>query len=524
MFRIATSPTLDPSHAVGTTRRDDSDYSPEEARACAPRVPLAPKAQLSRHTLHFPQNFVWGTATAAVQIEGGATAGGKGESVWDRFAATPGKTHNGDTPAVACDHYHRYREDFSLMRELGIRHYRFSLAWPRIIPDGDGAVNQAGIDFYNRLFDAMTENGITPWVTMFHWDLPQSLEDRFGGWRSRRTIDAFARYADTVVKVFGDRVRHWFTLNEIIAFTRNGYGIGRNAPGLREPDAVVNQTWHHALVCHGHGVRAVREHGAPGSTVGLVNNPRIPIPLTPGNPADLAAARQSFINENVRIYEPLCRGAYTDAYLRVVGEANQPHVAPGDFDLITLPTDFHGLNIYAGFYVRAGVSSSPPPPPPAPTARNTRDNRSEIRPEILPFPSSFPMTDSDWYQITPQAIYWCPRLLTEIYGAQPLYIAENGCGYSDEPVTPNPATGAGEVIDLHRQELLRNYLRETHRAITDGVPIRGYFLWSFMDNFEWGAGYSVRFGIVHTDYATQRRTPKLSARWYADLIRTNHLE
>ncbi|MDR1284559.1 MAG: beta-glucosidase [Opitutaceae bacterium] len=503
MLGVVISPDLNPTRTATTGMFGQPACLATHSHS-HPQSPPAPWPQSARHTLHFPKNFIWGTATAAAQIEGAATADGKGESVWDRFSATPGKTHNGDTPAIACDHYHRFREDFSLMRELGIRHYRFSLAWPRIIPDGDGATNQAGIDFYNRLLDAMTDNGITPWATMFHWDLPQSLEDRFGGWRSRRTVEAFARYADTIVKAFGDRVRHWFTLNEIIAFTRNGYGIGRNAPGLREPDTVVNQTWHHALVCHGHGVRAVREHGAAGSAVGLVNNPRIPIPLS-SSPTDIAAARQVFIDENVRIYEPLCRGAYTDAWLRVAGEETQPRVAPGDFDLITLPTDFHGLNIYAGFYVRADSSG---------------------RPEKLPFPPSFPMTDSDWYQITPQALYWCPRLLTDIYGSQPLYIAENGCGYNDEQVIPNPNPGSGtrEVIDLHRQVLLRHYMTEMHHAITDGIPVCGYFLWSFMDNFEWGAGYGVRFGIVHVDYATQKRTPKTSARWYADLIRSGCLE
>lgn len=449
---------------------------------------------LRSSSIVFPDQFIWGVATAAAQIEGAATAGARGASVWDHFSALPGKILNGDTPAVACDHYHRFKEDFALMRELGVKNYRLSLAWPRIIPDGDGAVNTQGIDFYHRLFDAMAENDITPWVTMFHWDLPQSLEDRFGGWRSRAAVDAFARYADTVVRAYGDRVKHWFTLNEIIAFTRNGYGIGRNAPGLRESAAVVNQTYHHALLCHGHGVRAVREHGAAGSVVGLVDNPRIPIPLNPHDEADLAAARRIFIEDNIRVLDPLYRGSYSGEYLRVVGEADRPQVEPGDFELITRPTDFLGLNIYAGFFVRAG-----------------RDGK----PERVLFPKSYPMTDSDWYQITPQAMYWCPRLLTEIYGKQPLYVAESGCGYCDEPVVE------GEVLDLHRQALLRSYLGELRRAIADGIPVKGYFLWSFMDNFEWGVGYSVRFGIVHVDYVTQRRTPKWSARWYADVMRQN---
>lgn len=449
-------------------------------------------------SLVFPDNFVWGVAAAAPQIEGGADADARGASVWDHYSRQPGKILNGDTPAVACDHYHRFGEDFALMRELGVKNYRLSLAWPRILPDGDGAVNTRGIDFYHRLFDAMQENGITPWVTMFHWDLPQALEDRFGGWRSRKVVDAFARYADTVVKAYGDRVKHWFTLNEIIAFTRNGYGIARNAPGLSEPDAVVNQTYHHALLCHGHGVRAVREHGAAGSVVGLVDNPRIPMPLNADNPADLAAAREVFIADNIRVLDPLFRGRYTEDYERMIPAADRAQVEPGDFDLITSPTDFLGLNVYAGFFVRGGAGGHA---------------------ERVTFPVSYPTTGSDWHQITPQSIYWAPRLLTEIYGRMPLYIAENGCGFLDD--RPD---ASGEVIDLHRRQVLRDYLAQMHRAIEEDIPLKGYFLWSFMDNFEWGVGYSVRFGVVHVDYGTQRRTPKLSARWYAEVMRANSID
>jgi beta-glucosidase len=454
----------------------------------------------------FPKDFVWGVAASAPQIEGAATADGKGESVWDRFAATPGKILNGDTPAAACDHYHRFRDDFALMRDLGIRHYRLSLAWPRIIPDGDGAINQPGLDYYKCLLDSMADNGITPWVTMFHWDLPHSLEAHFGGWRSRRTVDAFARYADTIVRALGDRISNWFTLNEIIAFTRNAYGIGRNAPGLREPEAVVNQTYHHALLCHGHGVRAVREHGAPQSKVGLVNNPAIPIPLRPENPEDVAAAREVFIDDNIRVHDPIYNRAYTDRYLRLFNQSGKPAAMPGDFDLIALPTDFIGLNIYAGFFVRAGHAPTAPAAAPGGTTAGR-----------LPFSRSYPKTDCAWHELTPQAIYWGARFMAGIFGEKQLYITENGFGYNDDTVVD------GEILDLHRQTQLHEHLLATHRAIGAGMPIRGYFLWSFMDNFEWGAGYSVRFGIVHTDYATQRRTPKLSARWYADVLRNNAL-
>ncbi|AHF90819.1 beta-glucosidase [Opitutaceae bacterium TAV5] len=442
----------------------------------------------------FPPGFIWGVAAAAPQIEGASRTDGKGESIWDRFARTPGRILNNDTPDTACDHYHRYPQDFALMCELGIKHYRLSIAWPRIFPEGDGAPNPKGLDFYRRLLSSLRENGITPWVTMFHWDLPQSLEDRFGGWRSRRTVDAFARYADTIVTHYRDEVENWITLNEIVAFTRNAYGIGRNAPGLRESDDVVNQTYHHALLCHGHGVRAVRERGRPGSRVGLVDNPRVPIPLTCSEP-DLVAAREWFVRDNVRVLDPVFRGHYSDIWRNEVGPT-LPHVEPGDFPLISLPSDFLGLNLYWGAFVRAGRDGAP---------------------EKLSFPSEYPRAASSWQYLTPQSLYWGPRLASEIYKVPSMFITEHGGGYDDEPVVN------GECFDLHRCELLRTYISELHRAIEEGVPVNGYFLWSFMDNFEWCAGYRRRFGIVHVDYATQKRTPKLSARWYAEVMRKNCL-
>lgn len=443
----------------------------------------------------FPEGFIWGTATAAPQIEGAAREGGKGESVWDQFAREPGKIRNGDNLDIACDHYHRFTEDFRIMRDLGIRHHRLSLAWPRIYPEGDGELNQQGVDFYHRLFDAMEENGITPWVTLFHWDLPASLETRFGGWRSRKTVDAFARYADTVVQAFGQRVKHWFTLNEIVAFTRNGYGLGRNAPGLQLDAKTVNQTYHHALLCHGHGVRAVRAYGQPGSIVGLVDNPFVPIPLTDSS-TDLEAARKCFVQDSIRVLDPLYTGDYSEVYRETVGEANTPDVEAGDFELITQPCDFLGLNIYWGYYVRSGEGGAP---------------------ERMPFPPAYPQASSDWQKITPESLYWAPRHVRDIYGQDEIYIAENGAGYHEENLTN------GECNDLHRRDLLLAYLGSLHRAIAEGVNVKGYFLWSFLDNFEWGQGYSIRFGLCHMDYATLRRTPKLSAQWYARVIERNSL-
>ena len=443
--------------------------------------------------LKFPPRFVWGVAAAAPQIEGAIHADGKGESIWDRLARTSGAIHNGDTLHPACDHYRRFRSDFALMRRLGIRHYRLSLAWPRIYPSGDGAVNRKGLDFYHRLFDSMEQNGITPWVTMFHWDLPQSLEDR-GGWRSRTTVDAFARYADTIVSAYGDRVKNWITLNEIMCFTTHAYGEGGKAPAVREGAAVVNQTKHHALLCHGHGVRAVREHGGRGARVGLTDNCAVTVPLFE-TPEHIAAAREAFVSGNQSILDPIHRGRYSPRYLRECG-ATRPKMARGDFDLISLPADYLGLNIYSGAFVRRGRNG---------------------RPEHVPTPPHYPKTDSSWLKLVPQALYWGPRFCREVYGVRSIYITENGCGYNDDqPIR-------GEVLDLHRRDYLRNYLRELHRAIGDGTPVHGYFLWSFMDNFEWLDGYARRFGIVHVDYRTQKRTPKLSAHWYSAVVRRNQL-
>ena len=439
----------------------------------------------------FPPSFVFGVAAASAQIEGAAFTDGKGESIWDRFSRTPGKIANGDHLDVACDHYHRFDEDFALMASLGVKHYRLSISWPRIYPQGDGVLNQAGLDFYLRLLASLDRHGIEPWVTLFHWDLPQALEDR-GGWTSRATVDAFAQYADTVVKAFAPGVKHWITLNEIRCFTVLAYGVGHKAPGRKESAAVVNQTYHHALLCHGHAVQSVRTHGGPDARVGLTDNCDVAVPVTE-TPADIAAAKAWFVKGNAHLLGAIHAKGYSKAYLDRVG-ADAPVVQPGDFDLISLPTDFLGLNIYTATFVRAGKDGEPY--------------------EALSLPTNYPQADSQWLNLVPQAIYWAPRMCHELYGQQAIYITENGCGYNEEPVT------RGEVMDLHRRDYLRNHLREVHRAIADGVPIDGYFLWSFIDNFEWEDGYERRFGIVHCDFETQVRTPKLSARYYAEVMRT----
>ncbi len=298
----------------------------------------------------FPAGFTWGVATAAPQIEGAARAGGRGESIWDRFSAQPGRVKNGETPARACDHFHRYRSDFALMKRLGVKHYRLSLAWPRIFPQGSGPANARGLDFYRRLLDSLHDHGITPWVTLYHWDLPQALEDR-GGWRSRATVDAFARYCETVIPAMGDRVRHWMTLNEIPTFIGHGYRAGIHAPGARESERTIAQCLHHTLLAHGRAVRAVREHGMRNAVVGLPQDLGVPIPVTE-TPADIKAAEQALIGRYGHLLSPLYHGAYPAAYLKRLAQ-DRPQVQPGDLKLIAEPTDFLGLNIYSGDFVQA---------------------------------------------------------------------------------------------------------------------------------------------------------------------------
>jgi beta-glucosidase len=453
--------------------------------------PIAPLAKVGRR--QFPRNFVWGVATAAPQIEGAAWEDGKGPSIWDAFCRLPGRVHNGDTLDVACDHYHRYEEDFALMAGLGVKNYRMSIAWPRIFPSGRGVRNQKGIDFYNRLIDAAQARGITPWVTMFHWDLPQGLENE-GGWRTRRVVDAFADYADTIVKAYGDRVKNWITLNEISCFTEQAYNGDEKAPGVREGQAVINQTYHHALLCHGHGVRAVREHGGRGARVGLSDNAAVTIPVTE-TPADIAAARAGFVTENARVLDAIYGGRYHPDYLASAGAAAPVHTAK-DFELISMPADFLGLNIYTGRFVRSNA---------------------EGQPETVPFSENYPRADSPWLWLAPRSVYWGPRHVHEIYGVTSVFLTENGAGYNEVPGSD------GVVLDLNRLEYVRSCLQELDRAIDDGVPVHGYFLWSFMDNFEWQDGYNRRFGIVHVDFISQKRTPKLSARWFSQVIAGHRL-
>jgi beta-glucosidase len=442
----------------------------------------------------FPQGFLWGSATASYQVEGAVDEDGRGPSIWDTFAHTPGKTNNGDTGDVADDHYHRYKEDVALMKALGLKTYRFSVAWPRVFPQGTGTPNPKGLDFYNRLVDELLAANIQPFCTLFHWDLPQALEDK-GGWQSRDTSEAFASYAGYVAQHLSDRVKHFMTLNEMRSFVDIGYKDGRHAPGLTLPPAGVNQVRHHAVLAHGLGVQAIRAHAKPGTKVGLAENATACVPVIE-TPEHITAAKKAMREANAGYLTAIMEGRYTDAYLAHAA-ADAPKFTDADMKAIGSPVDFVGLNVYTPSYVRADSS-----------ARGFA---------MVPAPASYPHMMSNWLHVGPEALYWGPKLAAELWNIKEIYITENGASSADV-LTPD-----GHVYDSDRVMYLRNYLTQLHRAVSEGVPVRGYFLWSLLDNYEWADGYAYRFGIHYVDFATQKRTPKLSAHFYKEVIARNGL-
>ena len=443
----------------------------------------------------FPQGFLWGTATSAYQIEGAWNADGKGESIWDRFTHTPGKIRNNDTGDMAVDHYHRFKEDVQLMKFLGAKTYRFSISWPRVFPQGSGAPNPKGLDFYNRLLDELVDNGIAPFPTLYHWDLPQALQDKGGGWESRDTAKAFADYAGYVTGKLSDRARHFFTMNEFTTFVEWGYGADALAPGLKLPAARLNQVRHHAVLGHGLAVQAIRANARPGTKVGPAENMTAAVPVVE-TPENIAAAERATRELNAGYLTVMMEGRYTDAFLSSAG-ANAPRFTDEDLRVIASPLDFVGINVYMPKYVRA-VEASPGF-------------------EVLPFSRTHPRMASSWHYFGPEALYWAPRHVQTIWKVSDIYITENGCGADDRPA------GDGIVYDSDRIMFLRNYLEMLQRATSEGAPVRGYFLWSLLDNFEWSDGYDVRFGLVHVDYRTLKRTPKLSAAYYSEVIKRNAL-
>ncbi len=444
----------------------------------------------------FPASFAWGAATAAYQIEGAAHEDGRGLSVWDMFCRQPGRVHGGHTGDVACDHYHRWKEDVSLMRQMGLKAYRFSIAWPRIFPDGIGKVNERGLSFYDRLVDQLLAANIQPWATLFHWDYPYSLYLR-GGWLNADSPKWFADYTACVVERLSDRVTHWMTLNEPQCFVYIGHMEGRHAPGDRLGLEEVLRIGHHALLAHGRSVQAIRAHARQPARVGwaVVGDHRVPATETA---ADISAAREAtFDVRTCGLFtsswwcDPVYLGQYPQNGLEFYG-ARAPAWTEEDMALIRQPLDFCGLNIYQAEVVR-------------------RNANGEI--ESAPREQGHAQNRLSW-AVAPEALYWGPRFFYERYGL-PIVMTENGMTNVDW------VSVDGKVHDPQRIDFHTRYLREFRRAIADGVRAKGYFAWSLLDNFEWGEGYRERFGLIHVDYATQRRTLKDSALWYRDLIASN---
>jgi beta-glucosidase len=446
--------------------------------------------------MSFPGDFVWGAAAASYQIEGGAYDDGKGLSTWDVMCRQPGKVWEGNTGDVACDHYHRYQEDARLMGEIGLKAYRLSISWPRVIPEGVGAVNEKGLAFYDRLIDALLENGVQPWVTLFHWDYPYALYCR-GGWLNRDSSDWFAEYTRVVVDKLSDRVKHWMTLNEPQVFIGLGHQSGQHAPGLQLGFADVLLAAHNALLAHGKAVQVIRARTKTGPTIGSAPVGITAIPATE-SPDDIEAARTRMFSvwnkscwNNTWFTDPMVLGRYPDDGTKLF-ENEMPYIPDGDMKTICQPLDFYGANIYT-----------------ARTVRSTDDGGTKS----VKDPDGPPLTTIEWV-VTPKALYWGPRFLYERYQL-PIVITENGMANCDW------IHRDGKVHDPQRIDFLARYLSEFKRAIDDGVVAKGYFLWSIMDNFEWNQGYKQRFGIIYVDYATGERILKDSAYWYKEVIASN---
>ena len=441
-------------------------------------------------SLRFPARFLWGAATSAYQVEGSPLADGAGPSIWHSFSHTPGRTTNGDTGDVACDHYHRFREDVLLMKELGLSAYRFSIAWARVLPQGTGAVNAAGLGFYDRLVDALLERGIAPCATLYHWDLPAALDER-GGWLHRDVAHWFAEYASVMAKALGDRVALWATLNEPWVVAVAGYLTGVHAPGHQSlAEAAVAA--HNLLRAHGAGLQALRARGV--RQAGLVVNLEPKVPATE-SPADLAATDRADAWMNRQFLDPVFLGRYPEELEHIYG-ADRPGFPPEDLALIRQPLDWLGINYYT-----RGVTRNAPAAQPV-GAETVRVDGHQY-------------TALDW-EVHPPALTDVLVQVRDRYGPVPLYITENGAAFDDPPAV------TGDLLDDPlRVEYYREHLRAARRAIEQGVDLRGYFAWSLLDNFEWGHGYSKRFGICRVDFATQRRTLKSSGRFYARVIGTH---
>ncbi|MGN0613757.1 MAG: GH1 family beta-glucosidase [Porcipelethomonas sp.] len=444
--------------------------------------------------MKFPSDFIWGTASAAYQVEGAYKEDGKGLNIWDAYSQSGNKVAHGENGNTACDHYHRFRDDIRLMKKMGIKNYRFSISWTRILPDGTGRVNQEGIRFYSELVDELIENGIEPYVTIFHWDYPYELHKR-GGWLNKESSDWFAEYTKIVVDALSDRVKNWMTINEPQVFIGCGYTIGKFAPFEVHTAKDLAQMSHNVLLAHGKAVRIIRENAKLEPTIGFAFATPCALPLGDTSEAVEEAKKKSFEFTAERFTfetswwaDPIFFGDYPKEAYEILGE-DMPHINPGDMEIISQPVDFYGVNIY----------DSKAPENPFGYTENAYVGS--------------PRTNMGW-PVTPEVLYWSPKFLYERYG-KPVFITENGMAGHDWVHLD------GKVHDPHRIDFLKRYLRELCRAANDGAQVMGYMYWSVMDNFEWADGYDKRFGLIHVDYRTQERTLKDSAMWYKEVIESN---
>ncbi|MEX2236864.1 MAG: GH1 family beta-glucosidase [Dehalococcoidia bacterium] len=438
----------------------------------------------------FPPDFIWGAATASYQIEGAWDEDGKGESIWDRYSHTPGNVRDNDTGDVACEHYHRYRDDVALMKEMGLDAYRFSIGWPRILPSGKGQVNAAGLDFYRRLVDELLENDIEPWVTLYHWDLPQAIQDE-GGWANREIVEHFAEYARVVTEALGDRVKRWMIFNEPAVFTFLGYITGNHPPGIRD-GATGMRASHIANLAQAEALRRMKATGK-AEHVGTALSMGAGYPAS-DDPKDIAATDRYHALNNIWFLEPALNGRYPEPFVEPIN-LERIGVQPRDMEKVRADFDFIGINLY----FRAIIEHF----------------EGDIQRGLRQVQVKDARRDEFGWEFYPEALYTMIKRIAAEYPGKPIYVTENGTSYSDGP------DENGEVNDDRRVEYYAGFIEQVNRALKEGAPVKGYFAWSLMDNFEWNFGYSQRFGLVHTDYETQKRTIKKSGYWYRDLIKNN---
>lgn len=460
--------------------------------------------ETSHSKLLFPEDFYWGVATASYQIEGSSDADGKGKSIWDTYSHIPGKMKNNENGDIAIDHYRRYKEDIALMKDMGVNAYRFSISWPRIFPNGRGKINQKGLDFYSSLVDELLKAGIKPFATLYHWDLPQALQDR-GGWQSRETANAFGEYAACMATNLSDRVNNFFTINEFQNFVDMGHrGIeltvqGKSvnielAPGLKLSQKDLNQVAHNAVLAHGMAVQAIRANAKTGTKVGPAEVMFCGVPII-DTPEHVQAAKLATKHLNARFLDVMQTGEYCESYLSEAG-ADAPEFTDADLKIISSAVDFIGINVYIPkMYVMA----------------------SEEKPgyKEVPMSLSHPKMGSPWHTFAPEVLYWATKLTDALWKPKEIYITENGCATSDA------VNADGNVYDEDRVMYLRSAMGQLQRATAEGIPVKGNFVWSAFDNLEWTGGYGTRFGLIYVDFKTQKRIPKLSAAWFKEAAKQN---